>query len=87
MKKNKTRINEEALPGILLLIATLAALMIANSPLEKYYEYILYELSYKEEFNLHFFVNDFLMAIFFLAVGCEIKREIVFCEGEADGAV
>lgn len=78
MKKNKTRINEEALPGILLLIATLAALMIANSPLEKYYEYILYELSYKEEFNLHFFVNDFLMAIFFLAVGCEIKREIVF---------
>ncbi|MDO5518636.1 MAG: Na+/H+ antiporter NhaA [Clostridium sp.] len=78
MNKKKSAINEESLPGILLLAATLIALIIANTPLNDFYNYALYELSFGEEFNIHFFINDFLMAIFFLAVGCEIKREIVY---------
>lgn len=73
----KSIIQSEAFPGILLVIATVLALILANTPLDRYYEYILKEIRFGE-FNLHVFINDFLMAIFFLVVGCEIKREIVF---------
>ena len=76
-KNNKSIIQSEAFPGILLVIATVAALILANTPLDKYYEFILKDISFGE-FNLHIFINDFLMAIFFLVVGCEIKREAVF---------
>lgn len=76
-KEKKSFIQSEAFPGILLVIATIVALILANTPLDKYYEYILTGIGFGE-FNLHIFINDFLMAIFFLVVGCEIKREIVF---------
>lgn len=75
--KKKSIIQSEAFPGILLVIATVLALIIANTPLDRYYEYILKDIRFGE-FNLHIFINDFLMAIFFLVVGCEIKREAVF---------
>lgn len=71
-------VNSEAFPGLLLLMATILALIFANTPLQKYYEYFLFELKISEEFNIHLFINDFLMAIFFLVVGCEIKRELVY---------
>ena len=71
-------VSSEAFPGMLLLGATILALILANTELEKFYNYILFELKIGEEFNLHLFVNDFLMAIFFLFVGCEIKRELVY---------
>lgn len=76
-KKKKSIVHSEAFPGILLVIATVGALILANTPLDRYYEYILKDIGFGE-FNLHIFINDFLMAIFFLVVGCEIKREIVF---------
>lgn len=41
------------------------------------YHHIFSEMKIIGEFNLHTFVNDFLMAIFFLVVGCEIKHEIL----------
>ena len=71
-------VNSEAFPGLLLLMATILALIFANTPLQKYYEYFLFELKISEEFNIHLIINDFLMAIFFLVVGCEIKRELVY---------
>ena len=71
-------VSSEAFPGMLLLGATILALILANTELEKFYNYILFELKIGEEFNLHLFVNDFLIAIFFLFVGCEIKRELVY---------
>ena len=68
--------------SIVLLIATLAALVIANSPLNTSYMDVLnthigitvgpFVL---EESVLHW-VNDGLMAIFFFLVGLEIKREV-----------
>lgn len=70
-------LRSEALPGVLLLIATGIALIVANSPLEDAYHHFFSEIYIFNGFNLHALVNDFLMAIFFLVVGCEIKKEIV----------
>ena len=80
MEKNnkKSIVNSEAYPGILLLASTILALILANTQVDKLYNYILYNLKIGKEFNLHLFINDFLMAIFFLVVGCEIKRELVY---------
>lgn len=77
-KKNKSIVESEAFPGILLLAVTILALILANTTLDKFYNYILYDLKFGEEFNLHLIINDFLMAIFFLVVGCEIKRELLY---------
>ena len=67
----------EALPGLLLLISTIFALIIANSQFSDLYENIFHHIEILPGFNLHKFINDFLMAIFFLVVGCEIKMEVI----------
>lgn len=77
-RKYKSIVSSEAFPGILLLATTMLALILANTPLDKFYNFVLYDLKFGEEFNLHLLINDFLMAIFFLVVGCEIKRELVY---------
>jgi len=77
-------INEEAYGGILLIIATIAALYWANSAFYDSYHYIWHE--YKVGFvwgnidmvaSLHHWINDGLMALFFFVVGLEIKREVM----------
>ena len=76
---NKTSIvQSESFPGLLLIAATLVALIMVNSPLEDFYSYFIYELGVGEEFNFHFLINEVLMAVFFLVVGCEIKRELIY---------
>lgn len=74
----------QAAGGVLLLIATAAALIWANSPWSDSYErlwhtYIDIKIGDFEIFheNLEHFVNDALMALFFFVVGLEIKRELV----------
>lgn len=70
----------EALSGIVLLIATAAALIWANSPAaHSYHEFwetrvalSIGALSISE--SVHFLVNDGLMTIFFLVVGLEIRE-------------
>ncbi|GJM37317.1 MAG: Na(+)/H(+) antiporter NhaA [Acidimicrobiales bacterium] len=77
----------EAAGGILLLIATIAALVWANSPWSDSYHDILEthisihvgDLVHLDESVLHW-INDGLMAIFFFVVGLEIKRELVVGE-------
>ena len=69
-------IKSELLPGALLLAATLCALVIANTSLVNEYHHF-FETEVVKGVTMHAFVNDFLMAIFFLVVGCEIKKEIV----------
>ena len=75
--------KKESATGILLLIATVAAMAVANSPFKAFYD----------DFNhipvvvqighliiakpLLLWINDGLMAIFFFMVGLEIKREVV----------
>ena len=77
-------INEEAYGGILLIIATIIALIWANSSFFESYHHIWHE--YKVGFvwgdinlvaSLHHWINDGLMALFFFVVGLEIKREIM----------
>jgi NhaA family Na+:H+ antiporter len=76
----------EVFGSILLLIATAAALMWANSRWGNYY-FALWEndLSFKvKDFTLSKsfidWINDGLMAIFFFLIGLEIKREIMIGE-------
>ncbi len=72
--------------GILLLICVILSLLIANSPLAGSLEQLLaYNIGYESStihlrYPLLLWINDGLMAIFFLLVGLEIKREVV--EGE-----
>ena len=71
-----------------LIFATVLALVCANSPLKEWY-FGLWQHEVSLSFgDFNFFshgghtltlgqmINDFLMAIFFLSVGLEIKREI-----------
>lgn len=78
--------KKDSAAGMMLLFATIAALIIANSPLVGAYEHLL-ELkisigfsSLIIEHSLHEWINDGLMAIFFLLVGLEIKRELKYGE-------
>ncbi|QNF31325.1 Na+/H+ antiporter NhaA (plasmid) [Adhaeribacter swui] len=72
--------------GLLLMLFLIISLGIANSPLGSTFEnFLAQEIGYHSE-HLHLrypvllWINDGLMAIFFLLVGLEIKRELV--EGE-----
>lgn len=75
--------NNAAEKGILLIFSALAAMIIANTSIGPFYDIffnghikiLLGELSF--DFTLHNFINDFLMAFFFLLVGIEIKRELI----------
>lgn len=75
-------LHVEAVSGGVLLIAAAAALVWANSPFAGAY-HALWHLPFTIGFgefvfsrSLHFWVNDALMAVFFLVVGMEIRREI-----------
>jgi len=76
----------EAAGGILLLLATLIALVWANSPWEDSYHAIWHTTftlgvgRYVLSWSRHIWVNDGLMAIFFFLVGLEIKREVLIGE-------
>ncbi len=72
--------------GITLLIAAVIALIAANSPLSEYYLWFInMSISLKVggwemEETLQLWASDGLMAFFFLAIGLEIKRELLVGE-------
>jgi NhaA family Na+:H+ antiporter len=69
--------------GLVLGFAALAAIIIANSPLAEIYDSVLQATgeirigSVGLSKSIEHWINDGLMAIFFLLVGLEIKREII----------
>lgn len=79
-------ISVEASSGILLLLTTVIALILANSSAASwYFDFIRTPISasvgnFTLNKNLLLLVNDGLMAIFFFLVGLEIKREILVGE-------
>ncbi len=76
-------LRSEAAGGMLLVGAAALAMIVANSPLAGFYHHILHHpigpvLTPKlGPMTLHLWINDGLMAVFFLLVGLEIKREFV----------
>ncbi|ABC62340.1 Na+/H+ antiporter NhaA [Erythrobacter litoralis] len=71
----------DASAGILLILVAAAAMIVANSPLAGAYEEMFYgDLAWTpiaKLDDLHLWINDGLMAIFFFVVGLEVKRELI----------
>lgn len=61
--------------GIVLMAASALALIVANSPLAGVYDHALH--AYVGGLSVLHWINDGLMAAFFLMVGLEIKREVL----------
>ena len=77
-------IKEESVGGFILIFVTIIAIVWANSPWYDYYRYLWHELkfgislgSFELNKELHYWINDGLMAIFFFMIGLEIKREVL----------
>jgi len=73
----------ESTPGILLILAMLLAMMLDNSPFAAIYDALLQTPAGVRvgalglEKPLLLWINDGLMAIFFLLIGLEVKREVL----------
>ena len=82
MNKIATFIKSDTTAGVLLVIATIAALIMQNSPLSEVYNNFLHTPVAIKFGNLEIakplilWVNDGLMAIFFFLIGLEVKREV-----------
>lgn len=83
-------LKSEALGGYVLMLAALLALLVANSGIAPaYFDALGAKLGFSlgpvvlKESVLHW-INDGLMAVFFLLVGLEIKREVL--DGQLRGA-
>jgi Na+:H+ antiporter, NhaA family len=79
----KSLAGKETIGGVLLIIATLMAMLVANSPLRSWYDEML---SLPIEIRVGaleiakpmlLWINDGLMALFFLLIGLEVKREFL----------
>jgi len=76
-------LSSEAAGGILLMLAAALAMLVANSGLSDSYFHFIHAVTGPEltpklgPMTVHLWINDGLMAIFFLLVGLEIKREFV----------
>ncbi|HHH35595.1 MAG TPA: Na+/H+ antiporter NhaA [Gammaproteobacteria bacterium] len=79
-------VHRETTGGLLLMAATLLALVVANSGLaDAYHRLVALPIAidiggWRLEKTLHHWVNDGLMALFFFVVGLELKREILVGE-------
>ena len=76
-------LKQEAAGGYILMAAAALALIVANSPLSKaYFDALHLEVGFDAgpvhlTHSLLHWINDGLMAVFFLLVGLEIKREVL----------
>ncbi|WP_353717555.1 Na+/H+ antiporter NhaA [Dyadobacter sp. 676] len=86
LKPFREFVQSESLGGIILIVCVIISLIVANSPAAGAFQNLLNtELGVHTEgihlrYPLLLWINDGLMAVFFLLVGLEIKRELV--EGE-----
>ena len=78
MESLKKVFQAPATGGILLLLTAVLAVLVANSSFGPQYEEILH--TYVGPLSVSHWINDVLMAVFFLGVGLEVKHEML--EGE-----
>ena len=77
----KALFGGDASGGILLILVAAAAMVLANSPFAAdykswFYGHLAWTPIAKLD-DLHLWINDGLMAIFFFVVGLEVKREVI----------
>ena len=76
-------LKTESASGVLLIIFSILAIILANSELSNFYysiknSYLSINFeSFQIKETVHHWVNDGLMAIFFLVIGLELKREMI----------
>ena len=80
MSEPSTQIRQERLAGLLLIVAAAAALVVANSPWAAAYHHALEArvgpaMPRLGVMSIHQWIADAAMALFFLLVGLEVKRE------------
>jgi NhaA family Na+:H+ antiporter len=86
LKPFKDFLRSEQIGGIILIVCVIISLTIANSNLGEAFEtFLSTQIGFSSQniqldYSISLWINDGLMAIFFLLVGLEIKREII--EGE-----
>jgi NhaA family Na+:H+ antiporter len=86
LKPFRDFLKSQQIGGVILLFCVVISLLIANSPIGGSFQSLLdTQIGYHSdslhlEYSVSMWINDGLMAIFFLLVGLEIKREII--EGE-----
>lgn len=78
----ETFLHDESIAGKLILVAAVISLAVVNSPLRDAFEYFWHLPltlgidAFSISLDLRHWVNEALMAFFFLVVGLEIKREL-----------
>ena len=84
MKHLRRFINSDASGGVTLIVAALLAMLCANlgATQEAYRAFLDLPVQFRAgaldiNKNMLLFINDALMAVFFLLVGLEVKRELV----------
>jgi len=77
--------KKDSAAGMMLMFATVLALIVANSPLSDAYHHLMEGTHIVLGFSdfmidepVHYWINDGLMAIFFLLIGLEIKEELKY---------
>ncbi|WP_019672596.1 Na+/H+ antiporter NhaA [Psychrobacter lutiphocae] len=86
LQQIKKLLGYEAAGGIVLAIAALAAMIVANSPMHDWYMSFIHAPVVVQVGDLiidkdaHHWINDGLMAVFFFLVGLELKREVLVGE-------
>ena len=79
----KNFLSQESAGGILLMVAVALAMILANSPLAGVYQgFLATEVQLRVgdldiDKPLLLWINDGLMALFFLLIGLEVKRELL----------
>lgn len=79
-------LHNQTTTGLVLMIMTVVALILANSPYSETYQHLFhthFAISFGDlaiDHTFHHWINDGLMAIFFFLVGLEIKREVLVGE-------
>ena len=79
-------INSEQASGVVLIVCTMLSILIANSPLGKgFLDFWHIKIGFETgnvvlKYSLEHWINDALMAVFFLLIGLEIERELYIGE-------